>query len=100
MKKDGRVDYNDVISVIASSEKMDGHGTNVLCGAIVALEFSCGQIGRTPTTAAKDVSLDNILILNDRGKEKRRGDENSRLSVLERKLASLEEALEKLVQRE
>lgn len=79
---------------------MDGHGTNALCGAIVALEFSCGQIGRTPTTAAKDVSLDNILFLNDRGKEKRRGDESSRLTVLERKLASLEEALEKLVQRE
>jgi hypothetical protein len=109
VNNDGVVDQNDVASVILSGTTLLGEGTPVPCGvimtnscslffkltniyqAISATDFSCGSSRAAPLTAAVDVSIDNIYLVNDWGLSKAAKRSDDKLEDMQKRLQVLEQ---------
>ncbi len=63
VNRDGKVNQLDSTSITQSLFM----GSNVTCGGVYALAFSCGSSRRAPLTPALDISLDNIVFFSDDG---------------------------------
>merc|ERR1712065_22286 len=63
VNQDGKVDQLDSTSITQSAYL----GTNVTCGGIYAMAFSCGSNQQAPLTPAIGISLDSVTYFSDDG---------------------------------
>jgi len=63
VNQDGKVDQLDSTSITQSAYL----GTNVTCGGIYAMAFSCGSSRKAPLTPAIGISLDSVTYFSDDG---------------------------------
>merc|ERR1711991_670187 len=63
VNQDGKVDQLDSTSITQSAYL----GTNVTCGGIYAMAFSCGSNRQAPLTPAIAISLDSVTYFSDDG---------------------------------